>query len=166
MMDFIEHTQNWIKGEIFEARWIILFALLTIVVAILFWKTGTTPNAKAMFFPLLAVGILFLVSGSTMLYTNPKRSVEYAETYKEDPANHIKAEKERVENFMTWYPQIRYVMTGIAALGILLFLVWAVPLGRAIGIALILTALATFVIDHFSEERANIYYEQIIFHLK
>jgi hypothetical protein len=164
-MDFIEHTQNWIKGEIFEAKWIVLFGLFTIIVAFLFWKTGTTPNAKAMLFPLLTVGILFLVSGSTMLYTNPKRSNDYAEAYKNDPVNLIEAEKERVEYFMTWYPQIRYVMTGIAVLGILLFLFWSVPIGRAIGIALILIALTTFVIDHFSEERANIYYEQIINYL-
>lgn len=160
-MEFIEHTLNWIRGEIFEAKLILLFGIITLLVAFLFWKTGMTPNAKAMLFPLLIVGIMFIVSGSSMLYSNPKRAVEFSKSFNEDPIELVQAEKKRVENFMTWYPQIRYVAAGLGVLGILIFLFWATPIGRAIGVALLVVTISTFVIDHFSEERANIYYKQI-----
>ena len=161
-MEFIEHTLNWIKGEIFEARIIVLFGVLTIICALLFWKVGTTPSARAMLFPLLTVGIMFAAIGGGMMYTNPKRAVEFTKAFKTDPGQLIQSEKERVETFMAWYPITRYIFAGLAFLGIILFLFWATPIGRAIGISLILMGLATFVIDHFSEERAEVYHQKII----
>ena len=160
-MEFIEHTLNWIKGEIFEARIILIFGIITVICAFLFWKIGTTPSAKVMLFPLLAVGIMFTAIGGGMLNSNPKREVEFSHAYKTNPHEFIQSEKERVETFMSWYPITRYIMAGLAILGIVLFLFWATPIGRAIGISLILMGLATFVVDHFSEERADIYYQKI-----
>jgi len=60
-MELIEHSIAWCKGEIFEARLILLFGILTIITAIIFYKVGTTPSAKAMLYPLLVVGIMFSV---------------------------------------------------------------------------------------------------------
>ncbi len=161
-MDFIEHTHNWIKGEIYEARLIVFFGVLTLVAAFLFWKTGTTPGAKAMLFPLLSVGIMYAVIGGGMLYSNPIRAKEFSKAFEENQTEFMHSEKKRVESFMGWYPKTRYIMAGMAILGIIFFLLWSTPIGRAIGIGLMLMGLATFVVDHFSEERAKIYYEQII----
>lgn len=38
---------------------------------------------------------------------------------------------------------------------------WAASIGKAIGISLIMTMLAIFVIDHLSEERAETYHQKI-----
>ncbi len=161
-MEFIQHSISWCKGEIFEARIILLSGLILVTIALLFYFAGTTSNAKAMLFPLLAVGILFTASGTTMLYTNPKRITEFSQQYQENATAFIQSEKERADEFISWYPMIRYVASGLGILGIVLFVFWAAPIGRAIGIALIIMMLATYVIDHFSEERANAYYEEIL----
>ncbi len=47
-------------------------------------------------FPLLIVGIMFIVSGSSMLYSNPKRAVEFSKSFNEDPIELVQAEKKRV----------------------------------------------------------------------
>ena len=49
----VEHTLNWYKGEIFEAKFILAFGIATIVVASLYRYFGSTPNAKALFIPML-----------------------------------------------------------------------------------------------------------------
>lgn len=160
-MEFIDHAIAWCKGEIFEAKLILLFGIIVLVSAFLFFKVGTTPSAKAMLYPLLVVGVMFSAIGGGMLYSNPKRIMEFKKAYVENPKAFVESEKNRTDEFISWYPKTRYIMTGIGVLGVLLFLFWSVPIGRAIGISLIIIMLATFVVDHFSEERAEIYHQKI-----
>lgn len=58
-MNLIDYTTNWIKGELFEAKLIVAFGILTLIAGFLFWKTGTTPNAKALFIPFIMVGAIY-----------------------------------------------------------------------------------------------------------
>lgn len=160
-MDIFQHTTDWIKGELFEGKLVLLFGILTCVSAVLFYKIGTTPNAKAMLWPLLIAGFMFIGIGGGMLYSNPKRLSEFPKAYKENPKAFIESEKERVEAFTKWYPTTRYVFAALGILGIVLFLFWDKPIGRAIGIALLLMTIATYVVDYFSEERAAIYYKHL-----
>lgn len=160
-MDIIQHTTDWIKGEIFEGKVVLLFGVVTFICAFLFYKIGTTPNAKAMLFPLLVAGFMFIGIGGSMLYSNPKRLTEFPKAYQENPDVFIQSEKERVQAFTKWYPTTRYAFAGIGILGIVLFLFWDKPIGRAIGIALLLMTIATYVVDHFSEERAETYYKHL-----
>ena len=160
-MEFIQHSTNWCKGEIFEALWILFFGILIIFSAFLFYKIGTTPGAKAMLYPLLLIGIVVGSIGSGMIYNNSKRIVEFQKAYEKNPQAFILSEKERTENFISWYPKTRWIFAIPGIMGILVFMFWAIPIGRAIGISLIFMMLTTFVIDHFSEERALIYREKI-----
>lgn len=164
--ELIQHTMNWCRGELFEAKLIVLFAIISIISAFLFWKAGTTPNAKAMFIPLLLVGIMFSGIGGGMLYSNSKRMPEYKQAYEKNKIEFAESEKKRTETFISWYPKTRYIFSAVAVIGIVCFLFWAAPIGRAVGIALILMTLATFVVDHFSEERAEVYHAKIIEALK
>ena len=161
-MEFIDHSIAWCKGEIFEARFILGFGVLLIILAMVFYAQGMSPGSKAMLWPLLVVGAIFTTSGTSMIVSNNKRIKEYTVAFEQDAAAFISSEKARVEEFKSWYPAIRYVASGLAIAGLGCMLFWHVPIGRTIGIALILTALATFVIDFFSEERADLYYLHIL----
>ena len=103
-MEFIEHATAWCKGEIFESRLILVSGIVILILAFLFYKVGTTPNAKAMFYPLLVIAIIFVVISVTMNYSNANRIAEFQKAYTENPDTFVQAEKDRVENFMTWYP--------------------------------------------------------------
>ena len=73
-----------------------------------------------------------------------------------DTINWCKGEKERTEAFIKWYPYTQYIMIGVMITGMLCMILTHKSVVRAIGIALMLTAFYTFVLDHFSEERATI----------
>jgi hypothetical protein len=136
-MELLQHTQEWIKGELFEAKLITLFSITLIVIAVLFYFIGNTPNAKAMFFPLIFVGIIFTSVGVGMLNSNSKRTDEFKLAYQDNPQEFASSEKARCEVFMTWYSTSRWIVSIIGILGVLIFVFWSTPIGRAIGVSLI-----------------------------
>lgn len=70
----VENTLNWYNGEIFEAKIILAFGLIIIIMAFLFQYLGNTPYAKALLIPLLITGVIFSVIGGSMIFSNQKKN--------------------------------------------------------------------------------------------
>lgn len=161
-MDFFTHTTAWIKGEILEALLITAFGLVTLAGGFLFWKLGSVPAAKALLLPLIVTGLIYSAIGISMYISNQKRLTEYEQNYKLDSLSFIKAEKQRVENFQYMYVISKVVATVFFAVTLLLFWFTKNPGLHALGIGLTLFALTGLVVDYFSQERAEIYYQAIL----
>lgn len=161
-MEFIQHTINWAKGEIQEAIIMGIVGLIIIISALLFWKFGNTPYAKAMVLPLLIVGLLPFANSFSGVKSNQSRIVEYTKQYKANPEAFVLSEKERVENFDQIF-KYTYPMAIIITIGgaVLFFLVGSSPAWKAISLAMMTLGLMTYFIDHFAAERAEIYLEKI-----
>ncbi|KAA3613736.1 MAG: hypothetical protein DWQ05_15775 [Calditrichaeota bacterium] len=161
-MEFIEHSIRWCKGEIFEGRLLALFGLLVLIISILLGKMGSTPFSKAMFIPMVLVALFCLSTGLTMNFSNQKRIVQFQKEYKTDAQNFIASEKNRTDTFIKWYPYTMYILSAIIIAGILFFILFGPsPMWRAIGLALILLGFSGLFLDHFSEERADVYHKHI-----
>lgn len=160
-MEIIDHAITWCKGEIFEGRIILFAGIIVIILAFLFFKLGTTPNAKAMLYPLLVVGILFVAVGISMPYSNSKRIVEFQKAYTENPEGFVQSEKERVEGFRYMYTVTLIIALVSFAFALLVFWFSNSSMLKAVAIAMALFGISGLVIDHFSEERASIYYQKI-----
>lgn len=165
-MDFIEHTINWVKGEIFEAAIFGSFGLLTIICSLLLWKFGETPNSKALIIPLLIVGLFFLGTAISGIVSNNKRLPQYTNTYKEDKFAFIQSEKKRVEDFQYLYKMTIIIASVCFAVAICFFLFTNNHVLKAIGLALIIFGLTGLIIDYFSKERADTYYKLILLEYK
>lgn len=161
-MEFIEHTIAWCRGEIFEGRMLALFGAVIASLALIFWRVGSTPSARAMFVPLLMVGALALLVGLSMNFSNQARIGTYRTAYAESPSEFVHAERARTEAFIKWYPYTMYTFSVIIILGLGVFLWKPTPLGRAIGLATLVLGLGVLFLDHFSEERAEGYHGQIV----
>ena len=160
-MQFLEHTIAWCKGEIFEGRMVLICGLVLLLCAYLFFKFGSTTYAKEMILPLVLLGALFVGTGVTMNISNEKRIEKFTQEFKISKEQIIKDEKARVENFMTWYPKVKLSMSIIIALAILAYIFGGIRV-QSFALVFMLMGLSGFVIDHFSKERAEIYYEQIV----
>jgi glycerol uptake facilitator-like aquaporin len=160
-VEFIQHTLNWVKGELFEGKIIALVSFAILLSSFLFWKFGTTPNAKAIVIPFLVVGIIAGSVGVPMAYSNQKRLVEFQSNYDQNPTTFIQSEKERVEGFQYMYKTA--LIATIVFLVVALCLLWFTKNQylQASAIALILFGLSLQMIDYFSKERAKVYYEYI-----
>jgi drug/metabolite transporter (DMT)-like permease len=161
-MEFIEHSVAWCRGEIFEGRMLALFGALVVALALVFWRYGTTPSARAIFLPLLIVGAIALITGMSMNFSNQARIPAYRAAYAESPAAFVESERDRTEAFIKWYPYTMYSFSLVILIGCGVFLRRPTPLGRAIGLATLVMGLAVLFLDHFSEERAEGYHAQII----
>jgi len=161
-MEFIDHTLAWCRGEIFEGKMVALFGLTVLIISFLYWKFGSTPFAKAMILPMLVVGVLNFSAGAYLIINNHKRIENYPAKFKSNPIEFITSEKSRVENFSKLYPIIAWTMSGVMLIGIVTFLLIEGANGRAIGLALILFSFSLLFLDHFSTERAQMYYKEIL----
>ena len=160
-MELIDHAIIWCKGEIFEGKLSLLFGLIILLVSLTYWKFGTTPYAKAIFLPLVVVAFLAVAAGIYLITNNQSRITSFQESYSQNSKQFIQAEKERTEDFIVWYPYTRYIMAGLTVIAMALIIFVDSAVWKSIGISLMLLTLYAFVLDHFSEERAITYYQEI-----
>jgi hypothetical protein len=161
-MDFIQDTNDWIEGEIFEAAIFGSFGLLTVVFSLVFWKFGETPNSKAVIIPLAVVGIFLLGTAISGIAANRSRLIQYKEAFQKDKTEFLLSEKKRVENFQYLNKMTVIIAAVCFSVAIGFFLFTNNYVLKGIGLALIILGLSGLVIDYFSEERAAIYYKAIM----
>lgn len=161
-MEFIAHPLAWCRGEIFEARMYFLFGLVIPLIAIAFWKWGTSPYASGVIIPFAVVGIISIAGGLTLNFNNQNRIITYQKEYTQNAEQFVQKEKERTEAFMKWYPYTLFGMAGLMIIGLALFLFLDSANWKGIGSGLILLGFLIIFLDHFSEERANTYHQKIM----
>ncbi|TLP75636.1 hypothetical protein [Maribacter sp. ACAM166] len=165
-MKFIEYSTQWAKGEMFEGLCVIIFGVLTLVCTLLIWKYGTTINAKALVIPSFFIGLLFSSMGSFMMYSNNNRITEFQTAYQADSEEFLQNERIRVESFQFMYPTSLSISAVCFLVVILMFVFSKSPTYHAIGVALSVFGLSLIILDYFSKERAQIYYEHILNNLQ
>ena len=161
-MKLVEYSIQWAKGESFEGMCIAIAGILTLICSLLIWKFGSTVNAKSLLIPAFVLGILFSTMGSFMLYSNNKRITEFQRAYQADSEEFIQDEKKRVEGFQFMYPTSLAISAVCFLITVLAFAYSKNPTFHAIGIVLTVFGMSLIIIDYFSKERAQIYYEQIL----
>ena len=161
-MNFIQHTIEWYKGEVFEALLSFGFGIFIIILGIIFGRFGSTEGAQAMVIPLVVIGIIIGGSGAYNAYSNQKKIEELRNNSPSYTTEFIQSEKERVERFQYLYTFTKFLATGLFASALLIFFFVSNKNGLAIAITMIIMGLSGLVIDFFSKERADIYYEIIL----
>jgi hypothetical protein len=141
---------------------IAIAGVLSLLLAGLLWKYGTTINAKSLIIPTMVFGVLFALMGSYMVYSNGQRQTEFQQAYEFNSEQFINSEKQRVEDFQFMYPT-SLAISAVCFLITLIAFVWSKnPNFHAIGILLSVFGLSLIIIDYFSKERASIYYDKIL----
>jgi hypothetical protein len=160
-MTFIKHTESWFKGEALEAGMLIIFGLLLVILALYFWRFGSTPTTRVLVIPFLVVGLFWSIVPGVGLFRNTQRLERLRTEHEKDPAVFVQCEKKRVEGFLGWYRPLLIGWTVLIIIGLSLFNFWGGNLGRAIGLAVILCAVAGLMVDHTSEHNARAYHAEI-----
>ena len=160
-MELIQHTLNWVKGEIVEATIMAIFGAIIVACGVLCWTLGTTPHAKALTIPLLIVGCIPLFMGISGVITNKRSVPVYQAAWKQNQQQFILGEKARVEGFdqifKYSYPAAIIFVIG----GAILFFLLNSSHWKAISLAMMVMGLMAYFIDHFAAERAEIYLKHI-----
>lgn len=160
-MTFLDHAIEWLRNEAFEMSLLACAGVVILIIAAALWRFAPTPMGQALPIPLAIIALLFLGAGLGGALGTPAKIATFNEAYALDPRAFLYAEKARVEAFQILYT---YTLIGAAivfAIALMLFAVSEQVMLRAIAICLVFLGLSGLVIDVFSKERSNRYYEVI-----
>ena len=161
-MNIISEMLNWYRGEAFESLLTGIVGVLIIGISIMCWLLGKTPNVQALIIPLLTVGLILSGAGLSGFISNNKNVEQIKGLNMDDSSQIIIKEKNRVESFQKLYTYTKIGATISFFIAMGLFFLTTNRHLQAIGITLIIIGLSGIVIDFFSKERADNYYQKIL----
>jgi len=162
-MDVLKFATEWAKAEVFSTRFFIVFALFLFLIASYgFWQLGKTDLAKAYIIPTLVAGILLMIIGVGLVYTNTQRITEFETAYQKDAAAFITAEFDRIESTLKEYNTIVFkAIPTIMIIASLLIILMDKPVWRASCITTIAMMIVILLIDGTAHSRIVAYKQQL-----
>ena len=161
-MEVLKFATEWAKAEVFSTRFFIVFALLFLIASYGFWQLGKTDLAKAYIFSTLIAGILLMIIGVGLVYTNTQRIKEFETAYQKDAAAFIASEFERIERTLKEYNTIVFkAIPGIMIIASALIILMDKPAWRASCITTIAMMIVILLIDGTAHARIVAYKQQL-----
>lgn len=161
-MDILKTATDWAKSEIFSTPFFIFFGLVFLAASFGFWQLGKTEMARAYIVPSLIAGLLLIIVGSGLLYTNIQRVSQFKIDYEVDPNAFVESEITRCEATLQEYKTIVFkAVPIIIIIAALLIIFISKPSWRAISITTIAMLLVILMIDGTAHSRINSYYKEL-----
>lgn len=161
-MEILKLAIDWAKAEVFSARYFIFFGMLFLTASIGFWQLGKTEMAKAYIIPTLVAGVLILIVGVGIFYTNKSRVTSFAEAYNGNSREFVKSEVVRTNKSMGEFRIIVFKVIPfiIITAALIIFLVDK-PTWRATSITIIAMMVVILLVDSNANARLESYSEQL-----
>ena len=160
-MELLKLATEWAKAEVFSTRFFILFAILFLIASVGFWQLGKTDLAKAYIIPTLVAGILLLIIGSGLNYTNIQRVKQFEKDFKTDASAFYQSEIERSESNLKEYSVVFKVIPILIIVAALLMLFINSPTWRAVSITSIAMLVVILLVDGTAHARIDAYHKNL-----
>ncbi|MEQ9102764.1 MAG: hypothetical protein RIF36_18950 [Imperialibacter sp.] len=162
-MEILKLATEWAKAEVFSTRFFIFFAILFLTASVGFWQLGKTDIAKAYIIPTMVAGVLLLIIGLGLFYTNKSRITEFETAYNTDAPAFVASEIERAESTLKEYKTIVFKAIPLIIAACALVIVFMnTPVWRASMITTIAMMVVILLIDGTAHARIDNYYKQLI----
>jgi len=160
-MELLKLATEWAKSEVFSTRFFILFAIGFLIASVGFWQLGKTDLAKAYIIPTLVAGILLLIIGSGLIYTNSQRVIQFEKDFNTDAPAFYQSEIERSESTIKQFVVVFKVVPILIMVAALLILFINAPTWRAICITTIALLIIILLIDGNAQSRMETYQKEL-----
>lgn len=162
-MDILKVATDWAKAETFSSLFFILFGVFFISASIGFWQLGKTEFARAYIFPMLVAGILILIVGFGLFFTNKSRISSFETAYQNNPSTFVESEIVRANKTLNEFKTIVFkVIPIIIVLAALLIIFINTPTWRAISITTIAMMIVIILVDSASNARMETYKQRLL----
>lgn len=162
-MDILKTATDWAKAELVSTPFFAIAGVVFIAISIGFWQVGKTDLARAYIIPTLVVGVLLVIIGVGLFFTNKARITQFETAYKTDAPAFIASELERADATLKEYKNI--VFTGIPIIIVIcatvLFFVSS-PIWRASMISIMAMLAVILLIDGLAHARIDAYNQQLL----
>lgn len=160
-MELLKLATEWAKAEVFSTRFFIFSAIGFMMLSVGFWQLGKTDLAKAYVIPTLVAGILLLIIGSGLNYTNSQRVKQFKKDFNEDKTTFYQSEIERSESTLKEYTVVFKVIPVLIIIAALLIMFVNTPTWRAISITTIAMLTIILLIDGTAHSRMDTYHTEL-----
>tara|TARA_R110002033_G_C3775575_1_gene228718 strand:- start:99 stop:608 length:510 start_codon:yes stop_codon:yes gene_type:complete len=160
-MELLKLATEWAKAEIFSTRFFTFFSIGFLIASIAFWQLGKTDLAKAYVIPTLVAGILLLIIGSGLNYTNFQRVKQFEKDFNSDASAFYQSEIERSEGTLKEYTIVFKVIPILIIIAALLILFVNTPTWRAISITTIAMLTVILLVDGTAHSRIESYHKEL-----
>ncbi|NND78605.1 MAG: hypothetical protein HKN53_01760, partial [Maribacter sp.] len=159
-MEILKLATEWAKAEVFSTRFFMFFAILFLIASIGFWQLGKTEMAKAYIIPTLVAGVLLMIIGLGLFFTNKSRITEFETAYNSDASAFVESEIARAESTLKEYKTIVFTAIPliIAACALVIIFINA-PIWRASMITTIAMMVVILMVDGTANARIDNYYK-------
>ena len=165
-MDILKASTDWAKAELYSTPFFILFGVIFLFACLGFWQLGKTELSKAYVVPTLISGVLLIIIGIGLFYTNKARITQFQSDFQDNQHLFVKTELERVNNTLNEYDVIVFTIIPIIIVICSVGLVFInQPSWRASLITSIAMLIIILLIDGTAQSRIVIYQEQLIDYL-
>ena len=124
---------------------------------------GKTELAKAFIYPTLVAGILLMIIGAGLVYSNKSRIANFPTAYESDASAFVKTEVIRADKTMAEYQTAVFrVIPLIIVVAALLFVFIDKPMWRAISMSTIAMMVVILSIDTNANARMEVYKEKLV----
>ena len=160
-MELLKLATDWAKAEVFSTRFFIFFAILFLIASFGFWHLGKTDLAKAYIIPTLVAGILLLIIGSGLVYTNIQRVKQFEKDFNTDETAFYQSEIERSESTIKQFTFVFKLVPILIIVAALLILFINTPTWRAISVTTISMLIVILLIDGNAQSRIENYHKEL-----
>ena len=162
-MEILKTATEWAKSEVFSSLFFVLFGVMFVVATIGFWQLGKTDIAKAFIYPTLVSGILLLVLGFGLFFTNKARITSFPEAYKQDATAFVEKEISRTEQSIGEYQvSVFVVIPLIIVVAALLIIFIDKPIWRAISVTTLALMIVIQLVDNNAHARLKDYHQALV----
>lgn len=160
-MEVLKLATEWAKDEVFSTRFFIYFAIGFLIASAGFWQLGKTDLAKAYIIPTLVAGILLLIIGSGLNYTNILRVKQFKKDFNSNAPAFYQSEIARSESTLKEYTVVFKVIPILIILAALVLQFFNTPVWRAISITFIAMLTIILLVDGTAHARLDSYHKEI-----
>lgn len=161
-MEIIKMSTDWARAEIFSAKVVWIFSIITIVSAVGFYYLGKTAMAKAFVIPLAIIGFLIAIIGTGLYAANKPRVTQFEESYKTDSVAFIQKEIERTSKSNGDFILVFKVLPILMIVGAAMLLLGKSPYWQTSGLSLVLLAVFLMAVDSNTAARNEAYRQELL----
>ncbi|HET6999744.1 MAG TPA: hypothetical protein VFI33_00455 [Puia sp.] len=161
-MDLLKLSIDWARAEVFSAKIVWLFSIITLLSAAGFSLWGRTPTAKAFVIPLIVSGAFLVAIGIGLYTANHPRVAQFESEYHADAKAFVKKEIARTADSQGQLEWVFIILPIVATIAAILLMIFPSPYWRAITVTIILTAAFLMAVDSNTDARNEAYHEQLV----
>lgn len=147
-----------------EKQGALLFMLVGLAaIGLAAWLVRRRSALRGMAVPLVAVALIQLAVGGAVFLRSDAQSAQLQQLARQDRAEFKRVEVPRMKTVIADFALYKQIGIGLLALGMaLVVLLRNREVGFAIGLGLVLQAIALLALDFFALERAQRYFQAVV----